>query len=277
MRCASTEYSLISFLEDRPASPFPSRELDGVRLILATDGPKCSGSYRSSGPVGLLLRTLVDSSIWRSTLYSLTWKRKTTKQGRSYCRLSPSVRPIVEIGASWWRTPEASDYANRAFAVNSRGEPKLSAQVKMDAWATPTAADRQGTTGGGQARSLRDDVRAWPTPSVHGNNNQKGLTVKSGDGLATAVKAWSTPKASEATRGACPGEMHRNTPCLTAEVRMTAWATPAAQDAKNATLPPSQARRDTLPGDLIRSGSAGQLNPDWVECLMGYPIGWTRR
>lgn len=53
------------------------------------------------------------------------------------------------------------------------------------------------------------------------------------------------------------------------------WSTPAAQDAKNTTLPPSQEMRDTLPGDLLKGGTQGQLNPDWVETLMGYPIGWT--
>lgn len=25
----------------------------------------------------------------------------------------------------------------------------------------------------------------------------------------------------------------------------------------------------------MRQGQKGQLNPDWVECLMGFPIGWT--
>ena len=26
---------------------------------------------------------------------------------------------------------------------------------------------------------------------------------------------------------------------------------------------------------LMGAGNGGQLNPDWVECLMGYPLGWT--
>jgi hypothetical protein len=25
----------------------------------------------------------------------------------------------------------------------------------------------------------------------------------------------------------------------------------------------------------LQSGHGGQLNPDWVEWLMGWPIGWT--
>lgn len=53
------------------------------------------------------------------------------------------------------------------------------------------------------------------------------------------------------------------------------WATPAAQDYKNAALPPSKATRATLPGDLLRGGVHGYLNPAWVELLMGVPPGWT--
>jgi len=53
--------------------------------------------------------------------------------------------------------------------------------------------------------------------------------------------------------------------------------TPTANDAKNSTLPHSQIKRDNLPGHLLRCGEevGGRLNPNWVEWLMGWPIGWT--
>jgi hypothetical protein len=51
--------------------------------------------------------------------------------------------------------------------------------------------------------------------------------------------------------------------------------TPVAQDAKNATLPPSQGKWDSVPGYLIRSGHSGRLSPRFVEWMMGYPLGWT--
>lgn len=53
------------------------------------------------------------------------------------------------------------------------------------------------------------------------------------------------------------------------------WATMAAQDHKNSSLPASPAKRDTLPGNVLLSGSVGYLNPDWCELLMGFPVGWT--
>ena len=65
-----------------------------------------------------------------------------------------------------------------------------------------------------------------PTPTVCGNNNRKGASPTSGDGLATWV---------------------RNSVCLAVMVK---W-----------------------PKDRQQPG--GLLSPEWVEWLMGWPIGWT--
>lgn len=54
------------------------------------------------------------------------------------------------------------------------------------------------------------------------------------------------------------------------------WPTPLTNDARNSTLPPSAAKRKgSLPGAMIRQGYSGELNPSWVEHLMGWPIGAT--
>ena len=82
----------------------------------------------------------------------------------------------------------------------------------------------------------------WPTPTVHGNNNRHGITKKAGDGLATAVKMWPTPCAVQGNSTGTMGE----------------WGG-------------SQNWVRTENPDLAR----GQLNPTWVEWLMGWPIGWT--
>jgi hypothetical protein len=41
-------------------------------------------------------------------------------------------------------------------------------------WATPSAADSVGTTGGGQGKSLRTDVKMWPTPTTQDAKNNGG-------------------------------------------------------------------------------------------------------
>jgi len=92
---------------------------------------------------------------------------------------------------------------------------------------------------------LLPTVRAnkWGLPDSHGNNNRKGLSEKSGDGLSTWAKKM--------------------------------LPTPTTNDSQNSSLPPSQKDRDGLSGIMLTSGMNGQLNPRFVEWMMGYPTGWT--
>lgn len=61
------------------------------------------------------------------------------------------------------------------------------------------------------------------------------------------------------------------------------WPTPRASDSQGASLVRVQnAIKDDSTFQLREAVKAsqigirsGQLNPDWVECLMGFPIGWT--
>lgn len=57
--------------------------------------------------------------------------------------------------------------------------------------------------------------------------------------------------------------------------RIWFFPTPLATDANNANLPPSQIKRGGIVGELLRAGVTGRINPEYIEWLMGYPIGWT--
>lgn len=85
----------------------------------------------------------------------------------------------------------------------------------------------------------------WPTPTVCGNYNRKGSSHTSGDGLATAVANWPMPTSSE--------NKYR-----------------LGGDSQQSNSLGAITRRESL-----NQGKNGQLNPDWVEWLMGWPIGWT--
>jgi len=72
-------------------------------------------------------------------------------------------------------------------------------------------------------------------------------------GLSSFVKMFPTPTAKDGKSGDCPSERRRNTPSLVSAVKM--FPTPGAT--------------------LETAVGSGQLNPDWVELLMGWPKGWT--
>ncbi len=126
----------------------------------------------------------------------------------------------------------------------------------------------------------------WPTPTVNGNYNRKGLSKTSGDGLATAVKLWPTPRA------VMPDNL-KSSPVINKKgriVRKTGqdfainlrdavnlWPTPTKSmatvgDQEQARFAGNDPRR---PSYKEANKGGGQLNPTWVEWLMGWPIGWT--
>lgn len=149
---------LTLFRADSPVSRFPLPGSDEARRMTVTSGLKCLELYQNSGPLGSLVRTLLGSSIWRSTQCYLTWKISGTPAKRLLFRLVPLMPRTGGTDAQlsgverWkknitgkdgdpilWKTPIASDSANREFYHNSRGEPNLSGMVKM--WPTPIATD----------------------------------------------------------------------------------------------------------------------------------------
>ena len=92
----------------------------------------------------------------------------------------------------------------------------------------------------------------WPTPTVCGNYNRSGASAKSGDGLATAVvkRTWPTATAT-AYKGWSPNHNRADT---------------------DDRLDYSVEREAFQPGQQT---PPMRLNPEWVEWLMGFPIGHT--
>ena len=129
---------LTLFQEDFRASPSPLPGSEEAVKMTVTSGLKCLELYRNSGPLGSLARMLLGSSIWHSTRCTLTWKTKVTPSKRLLFRLVPSTPRTGGTDARlsgverWkenitgedgdpilWKTPIASDSANREFYHNS--------------------------------------------------------------------------------------------------------------------------------------------------------------
>ena len=122
---------------------------------------------------------------------------------------------------------------------------------------------------------------ATPTAKTYGYNKDTpdGKRRYSLDHMARHNK-WPTPTAHLCKEGGYPSEGRRNEPTLTWFAN-NKWPTPTASDNRdrgNLSHPSIQRRqRNGKHVGLGQSVSAtsGQLNPDWVELLMGWPKGWT--
>lgn len=94
----------------------------------------------------------------------------------------------------------------------------------------------------------------------------------------TASGLWQTPTVSCAEHPGQKAWKPHQQLRLTQQVNnQKLWPTQTVNDSKNSTLPTSQINRDNIPGAMLRDveSAGGQLNPEWVEWLMGWPLGWT--
>ena len=135
-------------------------------------------------------------------------------------------------------------------------QPKLERRTGETAcgyWPTPTAADKRGHAGEYPKTKTHHEgltsataVRKWPTPHANASTGPGSQGREGGDNLQTAVQRGGT------------------------KTRQT-WPTPRSG---NDAMVGRSGHRAKLQGTELQTGR-GQLNPDWVAWLMGWPIGWT--
>ena len=231
-----SQYYQEDFLANHSVQPGSAE----ARRMTVTSGRKCCELYRKSGPLGSLVRMLLESSAWRSTRCYLTWKASATPAKRLLFRLVPSTPRTEGTGSQLLPTAVASDYMG--FPEYVRFFP------------TPTARDCKG------ANSMEHLTR-------DGKRNHT-------DQLANAVRFWPTPTQMDAHG-------------LEYNLRKDATGTRSILLSQKAAMYPSPTTRDYKSPDLnpeskrfsqkteLNSVVGGQLNPTWVEWIMGFPLGWT--
>ena len=269
--------------QDSPASRFRSLDSERERMMTATSGRRLSEQFTKSDPLGLLERTLLESSRWFSPARRLKWEavplcsekitekeyccgkntsskpcavtlsEKDMKSGRLLFRLVPSERPIEETACGLLPTVQTQGLKR----CNAEGKTEF---VPLELLPSPAASDaatgaiigecgRSVTTGNGTLRKV--------------NRNGTNGSV----GLARMAQLLPTPNAAE-------GEKYttKYNPNSQMGKGLTAMAV-------NALLPTPQTRdykgechmtQSCLPNTFQTS----QLNPLFVTEMMGFPLDW---
>jgi hypothetical protein len=137
-------------------------------------------------------------------------------------------------------------------------------------------------------KSLLVAQRYWPTPhgmGTDGHGSELSQAVRVAEGLsdsersAKRVPLLPTPTAQKGGGSSRSGARMGETPTLQGMARKgLLWPTPRARQAG-----PDYAqleRNNTglsleTAVNLSDDSTGGQLNPTWVEWLMGFPLGWT--
>ena len=209
----------------------PMRGSNEDSMTSVTSGPTGSGSSASAtlqSFLGSRSIALLEGS--GSTLFSLTWKEKTTPAGRRYSLLRASARPMGGTESTSWLSPTKDDAGRQGSAEWAaqwgQGVPTTQQRLRTQVltvgqpshWTTPTATDQHATWEQLRARQARAalngrhigvllDMQAqlasWPTPtstvadkavrSLDGAIKEAERKGWNNDLNTAALSAWPTP------------------------------------------------------------------------------------
>ena len=247
---------------------------DGERFVLwkwmpSAPDDSCSAKTKDSchrSPFGTMYVPLMD------TLGTalLTWFL-----GASPARTYPQPEPATDLTAQGldcgWKWRESSAKYDQASASWKTRQCSLLGGLEEFSGTWP----RWGTMRNGECwerqtwerRTNGTDAGLLPTPlasiGTHGGPNQRDSSGR--PGLQMAAQTWPTPTKSDGTGGpGCSGRAGG----LNLRTAVT-LPTPTVCGNYN--------RKGASPtsGDGLATVVGGQLNPTWVEWLMGWPLGWT--
>ena len=189
------------FAEVSRASHSAQPEVKKENQTLVISGLKCCELSRHTGLLGLLVKMLLESSIWHSTRCVLIWKTKDTASNRLLFQLAASTPRTNGSGSGFLLTPTATQIMPTEERYEKRKAYRASVGRK---WVAGCLAEQL--------------AQMYPTPTAR---DYKG--ARSSEALAASGRS----------------------------------------------------QNNSLPDRFSQPGKTSQLNPRFVEEMMGYPIGWT--
>ena len=233
------EETSISSAGDSPANPTQAQASDLEKKMTATSGQRCCDAFGRFPRVGSWARMfsalLIGQVGWSSTKCRLTWKLKGTRFSRMYFQLQASTLPTEGTESGLLLTPTSVMTDEPPEKMRER-------------------AERNGYKNGTQYGSLLSQVKysgMLPTPTA--GEHKHGKTDKYWQNRIE--KGRQEDLSMQAYKGILP--------------------TPRARDWKGC-----EGRRGDVPSyveDKMTStnGKTSQLNPQFVEEMMGFPENWT--
>jgi DNA (cytosine-5)-methyltransferase 1 len=173
-----------------------------------------------------------------------------------------------ERESGYWPTVTASDYKKRGPNSKQQGLPNA---VRSGYWPPDANMGDRGTQPNWKPKrksghpaqytinqAVRDSKEIWPTPQVDDSKNSERNQKRR---KTLTSKVWATPNSSPVT---CSQSIEATLRLLNRNDRNREQGQLIESVVKNMS-----------DDQLSDSDKKGVLNPDWVEWLMGWPIGWS--
>jgi len=223
---------------------------------------------------------------------TLSWK---THQ----CSLLGDLDEFLETWPQWGLMRDGECWEQQTLAQTIRGTGYGLSPNGMDSFHTPNTTGLDG--GSNSRKALKQRLEKLPTPQASDHITKKtSASWKAKGGVNFSLSnpeiqmKWPTPIASRGGAWRGDGQVSmiaRNvetyeeywllTQGTSKKKREKYWPTPQASDNRDRgnMSNPSVQRRVDIGKQFMLSQSvdpnSGQLNPTWVEWLMGWPLGWT--
>jgi len=262
--------SQVDFPANRSALPESKRE----KMTPGICGPKPSKQSESSSQNSLSLKTspvcFLQNRVWTKSQgdlfhtalpYSGTWPKQGMMQdGR--CWVQTMLGPDTGVrGSGFWLTPSQVNIAERS----------------QESWEKRVAYRKKIGRNGVGFGCLAEQVKA-------SKGRKKPITY-----VPNQEDKWATPTKMDSSNIKAERKFHPGGgqhPPLCQQVKgmkkPEKWPTPMSSDshgASNVSIkkgnPKYRLREEVHVEKQTSDQKQGQLNPDWVEWLMGWPIGWS--
>ena len=263
---------------------FSRRSLSGMtcKLLTASRGEDVLTSFLEAFPVKtshVLAREQASKetdhpcgNTWRESLEKFDLDTHTWKTHQ--CLWDEDLQPSSVTCAKWGMMQNGVLWERTTL-------PRLTSVTGSGSWATPTTMDTLPPKS--EKALLREAIEVRPGRSKPGNLRDQ----------VSNMKNWLTPTCQEVEHldaeltktGRRLSKDGQSSHSLNLADSVKQWPTPAARDYKGANSKEhcevngtGRKHMDQLPNAVAHGDKpepSGQLSPDWVEWLMGWPIGWT--
>ena len=299
----------ISSLEDTHASHSAPQESEQVKTTRDTFGRGLQREFPFANPRSASSKMLKGTFRLDSPQSSAIWRKLVTDMRREYSARRKLALHTGESGCLFWPTATVNE------SKNSEGKSQWKRNTPPLGTIVHGQPDREKLKKSGNNQECADpcDIKGplgesllagadspWPTPSVCGNHNRKGMSATSGDGLSTAVKNWATPntldsisprtpagilkQAIGARAGrSSPANLREQVDPVSCDIYQSVkiWPTPRGnkvhpemKESNRAIL--ANRNKSNLEEEIAGycGNKTGKLNPRWVAQLMGVPTDW---
>jgi DNA (cytosine-5)-methyltransferase 1 len=301
---------LMSYLEDFRARTLAQQEkAQALTESAAECGEKWHGSFTKYSPATSSWKTHQCSLLGDLDEFSETWPQWGLMRGGECWEQQTLVRPINEIasglpdGETFFHTPNTT-------GLDGGSNSRKALKKRIENWPTPTASmmpcegtqrimrkkwlagelslEEASAVAGRDVRKAQGKVPMITPAARDGNPTNTLETLMDGrfvDQLANRVKMvennlWTTP-CSRDWKGKTISKNHPEGFNKSLANDVLKFPTPQASDCRdrgNMSNPAIQRRAENgkqLNLSMVVHPTSGQLNPTWVEWLMGWPLGWT--